>query len=91
MSSGLRKFGYCYGEIERDTLIGKKGTVVVGHEFHHSVFNSQEPTVLKMTKKEMEKSSRNGQVAIKRKILLGVIYISISIKTRAFYRIYYNK
>lgn len=56
MSSGLRKFGYCYGEIERDTLIGKKGTVVVGHEFHHSVFNSQEPTVLKMTKK------RDGEV-----------------------------
>lgn len=56
MSSGLRKFGYCYGEIERETLIGKKGTVVVGHEFHHSVFNSQEPTVLKMTKK------RDGEV-----------------------------
>ncbi|MGG5369308.1 cobyrinic acid a,c-diamide synthase [Enterococcus sp. AZ196] len=54
MTSGLRKFGYCYGEIERDTLIGKKGSTLVGHEFHHSIFNTQEKTVLKMTKKRDE-------------------------------------
>lgn len=56
MTSGLRKFGYCYGKLERDTLIGKKGTTVVGHEFHHSIFTSHEPTVLEMTKK------RDGEV-----------------------------
>ena len=56
MTSGLRKFGYCYGKLEQDTLIGKKGTTVVGHEFHHSIFTSQEPTVLEMTKK------RDGEV-----------------------------
>lgn len=56
MTAGLRKFGYCYGEIKEDTLIGKKGTTVVGHEFHHSIFNTKETTVLKMTKK------RDGEV-----------------------------
>ena len=56
MTSGLRKFGYCYGKLQQDTLIGKKGATVVGHEFHHSIFTSQEPTVIEMTKK------RDGEI-----------------------------
>ncbi len=59
MTSRLQRFGYCYGELEQDLLIGKKGTTVVGHEFHHSRFDSLEPTMLKMTKK------RDGEVVKK--------------------------
>ena len=59
MTAGLRKFGYCYGEIKEDALIGKKGMTVVGHEFHHSIFNTKETTMLKMTKK------RDGEVVKK--------------------------
>ena len=56
MTSGLRKFGYCYGDLNQETLLGEKGTTVVGHEFHHSIFQSNEPTVLEMRKE------RDGEV-----------------------------
>ena len=56
MTSGLRKFGYCYGKTTQETLIGNTGDTVVGHEFHHSIFESAEPTVLEMKKK------RDGEV-----------------------------
>lgn len=56
MTSGLRKFGYCYGKATQETLIGNTGDTVVGHEFHHSIFESSEPTVLEMKKK------RDGEV-----------------------------
>ncbi|MGM0216211.1 cobyrinate a,c-diamide synthase [Enterococcus sp. AZ109] len=56
MTDRLRRFGYCYGEMTEDNLIGKKGTVVTGHEFHHSQFASAEPTVMKMNKQ------RDGEV-----------------------------
>ncbi|MBO1308012.1 cobyrinate a,c-diamide synthase [Enterococcus sp. 669A] len=56
MTDRLRRFGYCYGEMTEDTLIGKKGTVASGHEFHHSQFESSEPTVMAMNKQ------RDGEI-----------------------------
>lgn len=50
MTKGLKRFGYSIGEALCDTLICSKGEKVVGHEFHHSEFNSEEDYVLKMTK-----------------------------------------
>lgn len=50
MTMRLRRFGYCYGKLEQDSLIGKKDRVVMGHEFHHSLFESSEPTVMEMWK-----------------------------------------
>ncbi|MCI2496503.1 cobyrinate a,c-diamide synthase, partial [Listeria monocytogenes] len=40
MTTRLRKFGYCIAEPLEDTLLGKKGTAIRGHEFHHSVFET---------------------------------------------------
>ncbi|EAD5337144.1 cobyrinate a,c-diamide synthase [Listeria monocytogenes] len=51
MTTRLRKFGYCIAEPLEDTLLGKKGTAIRGHEFHHSVFETIEPTRMKLTKK----------------------------------------
>lgn len=51
MTTRLRKFGYCIAEPLEDTLLGKKGTAIRGHEFHHSVFETTEPTRMKLTKK----------------------------------------
>ncbi|MDH5848508.1 cobyrinate a,c-diamide synthase [Listeria monocytogenes] len=56
MTTGLRKFGYCIAEPLEDTLLGKKGTAIRGHEFHHSVFETNEPTRMKLTKK------RDGEI-----------------------------
>ncbi|EGA6437086.1 cobyrinate a,c-diamide synthase [Listeria monocytogenes] len=56
MTTRLRKFGYCIAEPLEDTLLGKKGTAIRGHEFHHSVFETNEPTRTKLTKK------RDGEI-----------------------------
>ncbi|EOW3719333.1 cobyrinate a,c-diamide synthase [Listeria monocytogenes] len=56
MTTRLRKFGYCIAEPLEDTLLGKKGTAIRGHEFHHSVFETNEPTRMKLTKK------RDGEI-----------------------------
>ncbi|EAD1186862.1 cobyrinate a,c-diamide synthase [Listeria monocytogenes] len=56
MTTRLRKFGYCIAEPLEDTLLGKKGTTIRGHEFHHSVFETAEPTRMKLTKK------RDGEI-----------------------------
>ncbi|EHP2891416.1 TPA: cobyrinate a,c-diamide synthase [Listeria monocytogenes] len=63
MTTRLRKFGYCIAEPLEDTLLGKKGTAIRGHEFHHSVFETNEPTRMKLTKKrdgEIVKEWRGG-------------------------------
>lgn len=56
MTSRLKRFGYCQAETQVDSLFGPKGTLVRGHEFHHSVFETAEATVLNLTK------TRDGQV-----------------------------
>lgn len=56
MTPRLKRFGYCYGEMLQDTLLGKKGSVVAGHEFHHSQFETVESTVMTMTKE------RDGEI-----------------------------
>lgn len=57
MTPRLRRFGYCYGRQRQATLIGQVGQEVVGHEFHHSDFHTQEPPVMEMFKK------RDGVIA----------------------------
>lgn len=56
MTTRLRKFGYCTAEPLKDTLIGKKGTAIRGHEFHHSVFETTKTPCLKLSKK------RDGEI-----------------------------
>lgn len=51
MTDRLKRFGYCYGVLEEDTLLGQTGDKLYGHEFHHSVFETSEPTSMEMIKK----------------------------------------
>ncbi|MBC2262193.1 cobyrinate a,c-diamide synthase [Listeria sp. FSL L7-0091] len=63
MTARLRKFGYCIAEPLEDTLLGKKGTAIRGHEFHHSVFETTEKACMKLSKKrdgEIVKEWRGG-------------------------------
>lgn len=57
MTKGLKRFGYCTGKLERDCVIGRAGDEIRGHEFHHSVFETEEETVY-----EMSKSKYDGNV-----------------------------
>ena len=36
MTKGLKRFGYCFGTAQEDTLLSTKGQILKGHEFHHS-------------------------------------------------------
>lgn len=58
MTSGLKRFGYCYGEALEDTILTKKGTVLRGHEFHHSEFFSTEKAVYRMKKNKVDHASK---------------------------------
>lgn len=42
MTSSLKRFGYCLGEAKVDTILAKKGKIIKGHEFHHSIFETEE-------------------------------------------------
>ncbi|WP_271001107.1 cobyrinate a,c-diamide synthase [Listeria seeligeri] len=50
MTERLRKFGYCVATPTHDTLLGKTGTTIRGHEFHHSIFETTEKTCLNLSK-----------------------------------------
>lgn len=50
MTSSLKRFGYCYGVAKKDTILSKKGDIIKGHEFHHSVFESDENCAYTMRK-----------------------------------------
>ena len=54
MTKSLRRFGYCYGIAKEDTILSNVGEVIKGHEFHHSVFESEEECAYIM-KKERDK------------------------------------
>ena len=56
MTNGLKRFGYCFATTNEDSLFGPSGTEVRGHEFHHSIFNTSEKTVLDLRKE------RDGEV-----------------------------
>lgn len=55
MTQKLRRFGYCNGEALEDTIISKKGDLIKGHEFHHSIFKSEEKCAYDMKKIRDEK------------------------------------
>ena len=50
MTSSLKRFGYCLGEAKEDTILSKKGEIIKGHEFHHSIFESDEKCAYHMKK-----------------------------------------
>lgn len=50
MTSSLRRFGYSFGTAKEDTILSKKGEVIKGHEFHHSIFETDEDCAYIMRK-----------------------------------------
>ena len=50
MTSSLKRFGYCLGEATEDTILSKMGDIIKGHEFHHSIFESNEKCAYHMKK-----------------------------------------
>lgn len=56
MTSKLKRFGYCIAQAKVASLFGPIGTEIRGHEFHHSIFETSEPTVLDLRKE------RDGEV-----------------------------
>jgi len=54
MTSSLKRFGYCYGTAKVDTILSNKGENIKGHEFHHSIFETEEECAYIM-KKERDK------------------------------------
>lgn len=55
MTSSLKRFGYCFGEAKTDTILAKKGEIIKGHEFHHSIFESEEEFAYYMRKLKNDK------------------------------------
>ena len=54
MTKSLKRFGYCYGEAMEDTILSKAGSVLRGHEFHHSEFHTHEKAAYCMKKNETD-------------------------------------
>lgn len=54
MTSSLKRFGYCYGIAKVDTVLSNEGDSIKGHEFHHSIFETDEECAYIM-KKERDK------------------------------------
>lgn len=61
MTKRLKKFGYCQAIPNEDCFIGKKNSVIYGHEFHHSTFEPTSDSKL-ATMLTMEKY-RDGKLA----------------------------
>ncbi len=55
MTSSLKRFGYCYGISKVETILSKKGEMIKGHEFHHSVFKTKEECAYTMRKERDKK------------------------------------
>lgn len=55
MTKSLKRFGYCYGESKIDTILSKKGEIIKGHEFHHSIFETNEECAYIMRKERDKK------------------------------------
>lgn len=50
MTSSLKRFGYCTGVAQEESLLSKVGDTIKGHEFHHSEFETGEKTAYLMKK-----------------------------------------
>lgn len=55
MTKSLKRFGYCYGVAKEDNILSKKDEIIKGHEFHHSVFESDENCAYIMKKEKNNK------------------------------------
>lgn len=61
MTTGLKHFGYCYGEALEDTFLSQRGMILRGHEFHHSEFHTKEKAAYSMKKNLQDEKSKCWQ------------------------------
>lgn len=55
MTSSLKRFGYCYATAKEETILSKNKEIIKGHEFHHSVFETEEKCAYIMRKERDKK------------------------------------
>ena len=62
MKQRLQNFGYKAGTLTRDSVLGVKGTVVRGHEFHYSdrIFDADEQCAYELLDRRSQKTVREG-------------------------------
>ena len=60
MTSKLQRFGYVNITLEEDTILGPRGTLIPGKEYHRSVVESQEKPVFNVTKPKSSRSWLDG-------------------------------
>lgn len=68
MTSKLQRFGYLDIALKEDTILGEKGIIISGKEYHRSVVEIQDNPVFNIKK---PKSNRNWQCGYKYKNTLG--------------------
>lgn len=61
MVARLQRFGYCIAKSNFDTIITKKGDEIKGHEFHHSIFETDIKNAFDMKKQLYDKSYKLWQ------------------------------
>ncbi|WP_413911154.1 cobyrinate a,c-diamide synthase [Desulfobacula sp.] len=72
MSKRLRSLGYREITLKKDTIIGKKGAVLKGHEFHYSSIETQKPE----TKKRETQNLANQKPQNQRNDILDVYSVT---------------
>lgn len=68
LTNRLQRFGYVNISLEKDTLLGKKGTIISGNEYHRSTIDTKESSIFSISK---PKDSRTWQCGYEFKNVLG--------------------
>lgn len=71
MGKKLQRFGYCQGTAEDDSVISEKGSMVRGHEFHYSDFESDEEAIYQMNKNLTDGTVKSWRGGYKKNNVLG--------------------
>lgn len=83
MIDRLKRFGYVNIELNRDSILGKKGDILKGQEFHRSTIDTNENQMFNISK---PKSNRKWQCGYKYKNVLGAYpHINFLGNMKAFY------
>ena len=85
MTDRLKRFGYVNIELNRDSILGKKGDILKGQEFHRSIVDVNENGVFNISK---PKSNKKWQCGYKYKNVLGAYtHINFLGNMKAFYNL----
>ncbi len=60
MTNRLQRFGYVNIQLKKDCLLGEKGDILLGHEFHRSITNIQDEELFSISKPKSKKTWNCG-------------------------------